>query len=141
MKVWDIYFRKEILIRTKKYLIDWNKSPSKEQQVIQDFLYPYWKSKIVLSELRIPSSLLRIDIVCCNSRICIEYSPNSHHGNFNKFFHKNRTNYGHSIARDSKKYEWITDPRNNLKFIELNETDLPHLSIKYLEEKFGINII
>ncbi len=142
MKVWDINFRHEVLIKINKYKINWLKAPSKEQKIIQDFLYPFWCHKIVLQEFRIPSSLLRIDLICCNSRTCIEYSPKSHHGTYNKFFHGgSRNNYLSSLKRDCKKYEWITDPRNSLKFIELNETDLPFLSPKYILDKFGINII
>lgn len=141
MKVWDIGFIRLVSIRVNKYKIDWNSAPSKEQKIIQDFLFPYWKNKIVLKEMRIPSSLLRVDLVCCNSRICIEYSPTTHHGKFNKFFHKSRSGYGASLERDKEKYDWINDPRNNLKYIELNENDLPYLSAEYIEKNFGINII
>lgn len=141
MKIWNIYFTKEILIKINKYKINWLKSPSKEQQILQDFLYPYWRAKIVLKEVYIPSSKMRLDIVCATNRIVIEYSPKSHHGTFNKFFHKNRQNYGRSIVRDSKKVDWILDPRNNLKYLELNEDDLPLLSVRYLEETYGINIL
>ena len=141
MRVWDINFRRQVLIKSKKYQIDWNKSPSKEQQILQDFLYPYWYNKIVLKEFRIPSSLLRLDLICVTNRTVIEYSPISHHGNFNQFFHKTRNNYGQSIRRDSQKYDWITDSRNNLKFIELNEEDLSFLSLNYIKEKFDIFII
>ena len=141
MRVWDLKFQKEILIKTSHYKMDWSKSVSKEQKIIQDFLYPYWNKYIVLREVRIPSSLLRLDLVCATNRTVIEYSPTSHHGTFNKFFHKNRSNYGRSLERDKDKYDWITDPRNNLKFLELNEKDLPYLSIKYIQEKFDISII
>ena len=141
MKIWDINFSREVSVNIRKYLIDWNSAPSKEQKIIQDFLYPYWRHKIVLREFRIPSSLLRIDLFCYTSRLCLEYSPTSHHGTFNKFFHKNEANYKESIIRDYNKYDWINHPKNNLRYLELNEHDLSNLSVGYIEKKFGINII
>ena len=69
-----------------KYKINWNQAPSKQQQFLQDFLYPFWKDKIVLSEFKIPgrNCLLRIDLFNYSGKQAIEFSPKSHHGTFKK---------------------------------------------------------
>lgn len=121
-----------------KYKIDWLKSPSKIQQTVQDFLFPYWKYDTVLSEYRIPGSLLRLDIFNCTKKIIIEISPEDHHGTFNQFFHKNKSNYLHSIKRDFAKINWAE--RNGLNLIELGSDDVKNLSAKYIKEKFGVSL-
>jgi hypothetical protein len=121
-----------------KYKIDWTKSPSKIQRKVQDFLLPYWEFDTVLSEYRIPGSLLRLDIFNCTKGIIVEISPEDHHGQFNKFFHKDRNHYLHSIKRDFAKIEWAN--KNNLNLVELNYMDVNNLSPKYIKDKYGINI-
>ena len=139
MKVWDKFFNKEITIKISKYRIEWDKAPSKEQQILQDFLYKYWKNHIILSEMRVPRCLWRFDLVNCNKRIIIEYSPESHHNNFNKFFHKNRAGYLRSLKSDLYKYEWAE--KNGFKIIEIVKKDLDKLSVEYIEEISGVNIL
>ena len=136
MKLYKLNSNKIVNLNISKYLIDWNKSPSKEQKLLQDFLYPFWRHSIILSELCVPGSLLRIDLVNVNKRLCIEYSPESHHGNFNKFFHRHRNNYLQSIKRDFFKYEWII--KNKFSLLELNEEDLNNLNYEYFVKKYSI---
>ncbi len=140
MRVKAYKSEKLILINTKKYKINWDKKVSKGQKILQDFLYPYWRNYLVLQEMRVPSTLWRFDLVNCSKKIIIEFSPKSHHNNFNKFFHKSRSGYLRSLKADMYKYEWATE-QNGFKLIELDDSDLPLLSVKYLEEKFGVNII
>ena len=121
-----------------KYKINWNLAPSKIQQTVQDFLFPYWEYDTVLSEYRIPGSLLRLDIFNCTKKIIIEISPEDHHGTFNKFFHKNKSNYLHSIKRDFAKVNWAK--KNNLELIELGQDDVKNISLKYIKEKFGVGL-
>lgn len=136
MKLYKLNSNKQINVNISKYRIDWKKYPSKEQKVLQDFLYPYWKNSVVLSEFRVPGSLLRIDLINVNKRLCIEYSPESHHGNYNEFFHKNKSNYMQSIMRDYCKYEWTI--KNGFTLLELNEEDLNYLSYDYFVKKYNV---
>lgn len=131
---------KEVLIKISKYKINWSKAPSKGQQILQDFLYPLWRNCLVLAEMRVPGTLWRFDIVNCNKKIIIEYSPLTHHNNYNPWFHKSRAGYLKSLKSDINKLEWA-EQQNGFKVIEIVEEDLPLLSIKYIENKFGINII
>jgi len=72
------------------YLIDWDKVVSKPQKQVSDFLRRYWAADCVLSELRIPGSLLRLDIVNVSKKIVVEVSPDSIHKNYNPFMHGDR---------------------------------------------------
>lgn len=122
-------------VNLSKYLINWDDSPSKEQKILQNFLYPFWKNKIVLSEFRIPGSLFRVDIINISDRIAIEYSPSSSH-DYNPFFHKSRIEYIQRVKADIDKIQWLTS--NNFKVIEINKEDLDFLSKKYFLDHFGI---
>lgn len=130
---------KLVSINPNKYRIDWNNAPSKGQQILQNFLYPYLKNHLVLKEVRIPGTLMRIDIVDCNTHICYEYSPLTHHNNYNEFFHKCRAGYLKSLTSDMNKARWINE--NGFKLVEIVEDDLNNLSLKYFREKFEIDII
>jgi len=122
-----------------KKRIKWDKAPSKGQQVLQDFLFPMWNDNIVCAEWYIPGSKLRIDIINFTKRMCLEYSPKSHHGNFNKFFHRNAPKYFQAMQRDYDKVTWCED--NNFKLLELDEEDVTNLSIAYFKKKFDVNIV
>jgi len=139
MKVRKYKSDKIISIDIKKYRIDWNSAPSKGQQILQNFLYPFWKSSLVLQELRVPGTLWRFDLVNCNSKIIFEYSPISHHGNYNPFFHKTKAGYLKSLKSDLLKLEWAE--QNGFKVIEIQESDLPFLSLDYIYDTFGVNLV
>lgn len=138
MKVKKYKSNKLVSISLKKYAIDWEKAPSKGQRVLQDFLYQFWHNQLILGEMRIPGTLWRFDIVNCNKRIIFEFSP-IHHFAFNKFFHKNRAGYLKSLKSDVLKQKWAEE--NDFKVIEITDEDLPKLSLKYIEEKFGVSIL
>jgi hypothetical protein len=122
-------------VNLSRYLIDWNDSPSKEQRILQDFLYPYWKSKVILAEFRIPGSKFRVDILNITDRIGMEYSPESTH-DFNPFFHKDRNAFLRRVVSDIEKLDWLKE--NNFKDIEINKEDLSYLSKKFFLDKFNI---
>lgn len=139
MKVKKYKSSKEIIIKVSDYKIDWQKAPSKGQQILQDFLYKYWSKCLVLSEMRVPGTKWRFDIVNCNKKIIVEFSPTSHHNNYNQFFHKSRAGYLRSIKADLFKFDWAMS--NGFKLIEIVDDDLNKLSPDYILEKFGINIL
>lgn len=130
-------YKVRVNILNKK--INWDKAPSKNQLILQKFLQKYWGDNIVCAEWYIPGSKCRIDIINFTKRIVVEYSPESHHVNYNKFFHKNRHNFHRALMRDYEKSLWCE--KNGFALLELNEKDIDNLSVKYLTEKFGINIV
>lgn len=125
-------------VNISHYLINWSIAPSKEQQRLQDFLYPYWKNHIVLAEFLLPGSLLRFDIINISQHIIVEHSPNSTHGEFNKFFHVTRSGYLKRIKNDMAKIEWAENQNPPFRVIETTEEDLDLLSRKYFLEKFNV---
>ncbi len=126
---------KQVNVNVSKYIINWNDSPSKEQKVLQDFLYPFWKHKVVLAEMRIPGSKFRVDLICLSDRVAIEYSPDSSH-DYNPFFHKSRVEYIRRVKSDIWKIEELE--RNGFKVIEINKNDLSLLSRSFFVDKFGV---
>jgi hypothetical protein len=139
VKVRKYNSNKLVTININKYKIDWNKAPSKGQKILQDFLYTFWKNNLVLQECRIPGALFRFDLLNCTKKIIIEYSPLSHHNNFNKFFHRSRSGYLKSLKSDINKRKWAES--NGFKVIDIQESDLENLSILYIYDKFGISLI
>jgi hypothetical protein len=139
MKVLKYKSHKLVTINIRKYAIDWTDAPSKGQKVLQDFLYPFWKNSIILSEMRIPGTLMRFDLVNCNKKLIIEYSPISHHDNFNKFFHKDRIGFLKSLKNDIEKRKWAQE--NGFQVLDIQESDLKDLSLSYIKRKFGIELI
>lgn len=140
MKVKKIGSDKEVLLNIRKYSIDWEKDGNSSLETrFRDLIYPYWKGSIILFQLTIPGSLLKIDFLNCNKRLAVE-TNGSQHNKYNKFFHAgSRANYLSSIKRDLSKQKWLED--NNIQLLELEELDLDNFSPTYIFYKFGINII
>lgn len=122
-------------VAVKDYLIDWDKTISKPQKKVKDFLFPFWKNHVCLEEFKIPRTLLRIDLMNLTRRIAVEVSPEATHREYNKHFHAgNRMNYVNTLKRDAMKEEWIK--ANRFTFIELYDEDINNLSIELFYTKF-----
>lgn len=123
-----------------RFLIKWDgKSRSKFQFEIKQFLYPFWKSHVVYEEFPVYGSLLRVDFLNLTKKIAIEVNG-AQHNEFNKFFHNNsRGEYLKSIKRDQQKYEWLQ--LNNIKLIEIEESDRPKMSLEYINSISGFSIV
>ena len=88
MRVRKLNSSKEILLNIKDYRIDWEKDGASKLEIkFRDLIKPYWFNHIVLFQPRIPGSLLRLDFLNCNKRLCVEING-TQHCEFNKFFHK-----------------------------------------------------
>lgn len=109
---------------TKPYLIDWDRAVSKPQKAVKDFLWPYWAHDIVLEELRVPHSLLRIDLMNASRGIVIEVSPTATHAIFSEFFHVSTAGWTASLKRDMDKEHWATII-NGFAFVEITDVDFP----------------
>lgn len=131
---------KPVNINIRKYVIDWDSAPSKEQLRLQYFLFPFWKNQVVLSEFLLPGSKFRFDIVNISKHIIIEHSPNSTHNEYNQFFHGSRSGFIKRIKSDMDKIEWAKSQNPSFKVIETTAEDLDYLSPKFFLEKFGVNL-
>ena len=125
-------------VNLSKYYINWDKTKgvSGPEVAVQNFLRPYWKTHCVLTQLRIPGSLLRIDLVNLTLKIAIEISPAGTH-EFNKFFHKDKAGFLGVIKRDFAKREWIEN-QCGWKMVELFDDEINNLSKQMFLDKFGV---
>lgn len=129
---------KLIQVNFTKYRIKWDeKSASEPQRKTKEFLKKYWYGQIVLEEMRVPGSLLRIDFVNLTKRIVVE-THGAQHFSFNKHFHRNRAGYLASFRRDQAKAKFIEI--NNFAFLEILDSEIDLLSKEYILEKYGIEI-
>jgi hypothetical protein len=129
---------KTINVDIVKYRIDWDRAVSKPQKAVKDFLYRYWKGKIILEEFKMPGMRYRFDLVNMNDHVIVEVSPKKVHGEFNKFFHKTRLGYVNSIKRDMFKIEWAE--KNGFTLVEIFDDDIDVLSREWFREKYGVEL-
>lgn len=140
MRVKKLNSFKEVLLRISKYKIDWNKDGNSSlERRFRKLIFPYWEHYIVLFQLTIPGSKLKIDFLNCSKKIAVEING-PQHSHFNKYFHNNSPNvWLASMNRDDKKYRWCE--QNKIQMLELEEEDLNRFSPNYIFNKFKINII
>lgn len=124
-------------INVSKWRIDWDRKVSGPQKQVKDFLYPYWHNHVVLEELMIPGSRLRIDLISLTRLIAIEVSPRQHY-KINPFFHKTKSGYLAAMKRDVKKEEWIT--AQGWTYVEVMEEDMDDLSPEWFKQKYDITL-
>jgi len=122
-------------INIRKDAIDWD-APSRSK--IQDFFRQYWENNVCYEEMKMAGSRMRLDLVNMTKYIAIEVHGKQHES-YCPFFHKSRQDYLDQIKRDDLKREWCNI--NNIKLIEIYEDDIPHLSKKWVNETFKINLI
>ena len=81
---------------------------------------------------------MSIDIVNISDRICIEIQGEQHNS-YSKHFHGGRkSKFLNQMERDLFKMEWAE--LNGFDFWEIFPSDLPHLSKKYIREKFDYTL-
>ena len=122
-------------VSINKYKVDWNHKVSGPQKKVKDFLKQFWLREVILEEMRIPGTLMRIDLINLTQKIAVEVSPEQH-SSYNPFFHGSLAGYRASIKRDMEKENWIN--LNNFTYVELAGEDLENLSRKLFKEKFGV---
>ena len=65
-------------------------------------------TQIILEEVKIPGSRLRIDIYLPLQKLAIEIQGSQHY-KFNTFFHRNKLSYFQACGRDRTKKKWCSD--------------------------------
>jgi len=137
MKFYGFNSTRQVNVNITPYAIDWDHKVSGPQKRVSDFLRPYWKTHVVLSEFRIPRSLLRIDILNINLRCAIEVSPAGSHS-YNPFFHKSRIGFGAAMKRELGKAEWLE--KNGFQLCEIFDEDFDRLSPEWFLEKYDVHL-
>jgi hypothetical protein len=127
MKFLDPLGKERNLKGAKKYLINWEeKSRSKFQKNVKDFLKDYWLHDIVFEEFRIVGTRLSLDFYNANKKIAVEVQGDQH-VRYVKHFHKNRLKYLEQLKRDQKKLDFCEI--NDIKLVEIYSTDVVTASL------------
>ena len=127
MKFLDPLGKQRNLKGAKKYLINWEeKSRSKFQKNVKDFLKDYWLHDVVFEEFRIVGTRLSLDFYNANKKIAVEVQGDQHI-RYVKHFHKNRLKYLEQLKRDQKKLDFCEI--NDIKLVEIYSTDVVTASL------------
>ena len=127
MKFIDPLGKERNLKGAKKYLINWeDKSRSKFQKRVKDFLKEYWCNDIVFEEFRIVGTRLSLDFYNANKKVAVEVKG-AQHTKFVKHFHKNRLKYLEQLKRDQKKLDFCD--LNSIKLVEIYPNDVVNASL------------
>lgn len=138
MKLKKLNSSVEVNVNIANYKIDWEQKVSGPQKKVTDFLRQFWEYDYVLQELRVPGSLLRLDIVNITKKIIVEVSPGSTHDKYSKFIHKSRCGFLKKVNADADKKKWAE--QNKFSFIALGNEEIKNLSKEMIEEKFEVII-
>ena len=121
-----------------RYRIRWDdKSRSKIQFKIKQFLKPYWINHLVYEEFPVYGSLLKVDILNTSKKIAVEVQG-SQHETFNPFFHTTHNGFLGSIKRDIVKYDWLI--KNDFKVIEIYQHEVDDVDYDFIKDKFDISL-
>jgi hypothetical protein len=118
-----------------KYRTVWDSDEkSKFQTEVKQFLYPFWKSHLVYSELPLVGTRMTFDLYNSSSQIIIEVQGEQHRS-YIQHFAGNRIGYLNQIKRDMQKVKFCEI--NDIKFVEVFPDDLP-LTKEWFLEKYDI---
>jgi len=119
-----------------RFLIKWDeKSRSKIQFKVKQFLKPFWKTQIVYEEFPVYGTQMKVDILNATHKIAIEVNGIQHE-EFSEFFHGHPVNYLKSFNRDSLKRNWLEE--NGFKLIEIRQSEIDSISREFFKEKFDL---
>jgi hypothetical protein len=123
----------------RKYLIKWDdKSKSKVQFNVKQFLKKYWVGHIVYEEFPVYGSRLKVDIFNATCKVAVEVHGKQHE-EYNEFFHnKSREEYRKSFERDQSKAKWLE--KNGYKLVIVYENEVDKLNKEFFSEKFGVHL-
>lgn len=126
---------KEFQFADQKYRMKWDKvAPSKGSQAVKNFLFQNYSHLDWYEEYRIPGTKLRIDFLCRNIKVAIEFHGRQH-SDFIPFMHKSRSGFLSHIKRDVKKEELLL--KNGFKLVEIYEEDVEKLNKQWFEDKLN----
>ena len=129
--------RKKKLTSLKKYLIKWeDKSRSKFQKSVKDFLYKYWKHDVVFEEFRMAGTKLSFDFYNSNKRVAIEVQGIQHEKHVEFFHGKGARKWLSQIKKDLLKHKFCEI--NNITLIEIFSDE--EISFNLFKEK-GIDLL
>lgn len=135
---WKTYSNKVVHLKSEKFKINWEqKSISKFQFRVKQFLKKYWIDDLVGEEVLLPNTRLRVDIVNftrmiaveCNGLFHVEHTP---------YFQKSIKDFKSQVFRDVYKESLLE--KNGFYVIEIYEKNMP-LTEKWVTKTFGESIL
>lgn len=120
-------------------MVDWDKKVGSNLQFeTKQFFKTYWEHCIVLEEMPLVGTKLRVDLINLTYRYAVEVQG-IQHVKYNPFFFKTRTNWARAIVRDCEKEKWLE--ANGFTLIEVFTDEVPKLSAAFIQEKYGISLV
>lgn len=130
---------KEANINISKYTIDWDDdSLSKFQWKTKQFFRRYWSSHVVLEELRLVGTRLRLDFLNVTRGIAIECDGGQHMDPNHYYNEGSSAKYLAQVKRDVEKDKWCE--ANKFKLIRIAENEINQLSEQWIKEKYDITL-
>lgn len=128
---------KKLDVKISKYYINWDeKSLSKFQYAVKQFLKPFWYNDLCFEEFKVAGSNMRIDIFNLSKRIAVECQGEQHEDP-KSFFHANYESYRKQLKRDVEKERFCV--LNKIQLVEIYELDLP-LTKEFFKDKYKITL-
>lgn len=125
-------------INISSLLIDWKGDDfgSKFEAEFAVWIYPYWKSDVVVTQLPVAGTRLTIDFFNVSKRIAVE-NQGRQHQEFVPFLSGSRAGYLSQIKRDLMKQKWCEV--NGITLVEILPEDMP-LTKSFFKERYDIDL-
>ena len=110
------------LSKPRRYLIKWdNKSRSKIQFKVKQFLKSYWSHDVVFEEFPVAGTKMTLDFYNATQKIAVEVQGGQHL-KYTPYFHgESKSNFLGQIRRDHEKQKFCEI--NNIKLVETYPKD------------------
>jgi hypothetical protein len=130
---------RETNVNISKYTVDWeDDSLSKFQWKVKQFLYKYWRSHVVLEEMTLAGTRMRLDFYNVTRGIAVECDGGQHNDPKHYYNNKSPSKFISQVKRDLEKEKWCE--LNGIKLIRIMENEIDNLSEDWIREKYDITL-
>lgn len=124
-------------VNINKLLIDWDGDFGSDFEAeVADYLYPFWKNDVVVTQLKVAGTKLTIDFFNVTRRIAIEVQGRQHQ-EYVPFLSGSRSGYLSQIKRDMMKSDFCAI--NKIKLVEILPEDMP-LNKSFFKTRYDIDL-
>ncbi len=123
----------------EQYRIDWDdKSLSKFQFAVKQFLRPYWQNHVLYEELPVAGTRMRLDFYNATKRVAVE-CDGEQHTKYNKHWHRGSfSTFQKQLMRDDSKEQWCE--LNGLTLVRITPADVPLLGRAWFKEHYKVDL-
>lgn len=124
-------------VNVTRLLIDWDGDfGSNFEAEFADWIYPYWKRDVVVTQLKVAGSKLSIDFFNVSKRIAVEVQGRQHQ-EYVPFLSGSRSGFLNQIKYDLLKQKWCE--MNAIKLVEILPEDMP-LTKSFFKKRYDIDL-